>query len=524
MERLTGLDASFLYLETPAQLMHVCGLLVLDTSTMPEGYSFSALRDAIEEATSDTAMFRRRLHRVPLDIDHPVWMEDPDFDIDRHVHRMGLPAPGGDSELAELCGHIAGIPLDRGRPLWEMTVIEGLAKDKIAVFTKMHHATVDGVSGANALSVLCSLDPAEPPMGAKEEMPPHRSLSDLELFGRGMVSNLTKPLHLARLVAPTVGAVASTVGRARHGNAMAAPLTAPRTSFNGTISGRRVIAVESMSLPKIKEIKNAVEGATVNDVVLTVCGGALRSYLQERGELPSSSLLATVPVSVRGSSKRDDGSNKVSALFTHLGTDLADPMKRLRQVSEANIVAKDHHGAIPADALQDWAQFAAPRTFGLAMRMTSSLRLAERGPVIHNLVISNVPGPPVALYFLGARIEALYPLGPIMHGAGLNITVMSSAEKMHIGLIACRELMPHADELAAQFPLALDELYAAAIGTPKKTPAKKTTAKKTSPKKSTAKKTATAKKSAGKKAAAAKKSPARKPSAKKSTTKKTAAR
>jgi diacylglycerol O-acyltransferase len=284
---------------------------------------------------------------------------------------------------------------------------------------------------------------------------------------------------------------------------MAAPLTAPRTSFNGTITGHRTIALEDMSLEKIKEIKRAVDGATVNDVVITLCGGALRRYLEERNELPASSLLASVPVSVREESKKSGGSNKVSTIFSRLGTDVADPVERLKQVSAANHNAKDHHKTIPADTLQDWAEFAAPRTFGLAVRMVSSLGLADSGPVIHNLVISNVPGPPVPLFFMGAKIEGLYPLGPIFHGAGLNITVMSSENQMHVGAIGCRELVPQPWKLTEKFPEELEALYDAAVAQKKK-PAKKSPAtKKAATNKSSIQKPAT-KKSASKKSASKK--------------------
>jgi diacylglycerol O-acyltransferase / wax synthase len=162
MERLSGLDASFLYLETSAQLMHVCGLMLLDPGTVPGGYSFDKFRDDLDRRVRSIPAFHRKLRPVPLGIDHPVWVEDEDFDIDRHLHRLAVPSPGGPEELAELCGHMAGIPLDRSRPLWEMSVIEGLAGGQLAVFTKMHHASVDGVSGANMISVLCSLEPDAP--------------------------------------------------------------------------------------------------------------------------------------------------------------------------------------------------------------------------------------------------------------------------------------------------------------------------------------------------------------------------
>jgi diacylglycerol O-acyltransferase len=465
MERLSGLDASFLYLESSAQLMHVCGVLLLDPATVPGGYSFETMRADIEARVRAIPAFRRKLRQVPLAIDHPVWVEDADFDIDRHVHRLAVPTPGGAAELSELCAHMAGIPLDRSRPLWEMSVIEGLGSGQIAVFTKMHHATVDGVSGANLISVLCSLEPdsalLDPPdQGAVSE----RNPSDLEPFGRGVLANLTKPLHAARLVGPTVSLLTRTIERARAGTAMAAPLTAPRTAFNGNISGHRAIGLADLSLDRVKEIRHAVEGATVNDVVLAISGGALRRYLDARGDLPTSSLLASVPVSVHQSSSRSSGTNKVSSLFARLGTDVADPIERLRELAVANTHAKEHHKVIPADTLQDWAEFAAPRTFGLAVRMVAGLKLAEKGPVIHNLVISNVPGPPVPLYFMGARIDALYPLGPVFHGAGLNVTVMSSNGKMHVGLIGCRDAVPDIDDLAEGFKVELDELYAATVG------------------------------------------------------------
>jgi diacylglycerol O-acyltransferase len=460
MERLSGLDASFLYLESSAQLMHVCALILVDPSTMPGGYSFVAMRGELERRVRDVPMFNRRLKGVPLGIDHPVWVEDEDFDIDRHVHRMALPSPGGDAELAELAGHLAGIPLDRSRPLWEMWVVEGLATGQVAVISKMHHASVDGVSGANMISFLCSLEPDAPPLETGAAQHAHVP-GDLELLARGVLTNVTKPWHLARMLAPTAGILTGAISRARKGTAMAAPLTAPRTSFNGTITGHRSVAFADMPLEAIKDVKNAVEGATVNDVVLTVSGGALRRYLEERGELPAASLLATVPVSVHGSSRHGVGRNKVSSLFTRLGTDIADPVERLQQIARHNRHAKEHHNAIPADTLQQWAEFAAPRTFALAERLVARMRLAEKGPVIHNLVVSNVPGPPVPLYFMGARIDALYPLGPVFHGAGLNITVMSNNGQVHVGAIACRELAPRVADLVRHFPEELGALHAA---------------------------------------------------------------
>lgn len=461
MDRLSGLDASFLYLETPEQLMHVCGLMLLDPTTIPGGYDFEQLRDHLGERVLEIPTFMRKLRRVPLGLDFPVWERDEHFDVQRHVHRMALPAPGSERELADMVGHLAGLLLDRSRPLWEMWVIEGLESGQIAVMSKMHHATVDGVSGANLMSMLCSLEPGAPLIDLETNAkPPGRAPGSRELLVRGVASTVSKPFQFANLVKPTVEILAGAASRARRNEAMAAPLTAPRTSFNGTITGHRSVAFSDIDLATIKKIKDLVPGATVNDVVLTVSGGALRRYLLGRGELPTSSLLASVPVSVHGTSSRDGGTNKVSSLFTRLRTDLEDPLERLQALAEANALAKEHHQAIPADTLQDWAEFAAPRVFGLAVRAVTSLRLAERGPVIHNLVISNVPGPPVPLYFLGARMDAMYPLGPVFHGAGLNITVLSNNGVAHIGVIACRESVPEPWKITDGFSAELDALLA----------------------------------------------------------------
>ncbi|WP_347955837.1 WS/DGAT/MGAT family O-acyltransferase [Gordonia aichiensis] len=463
MERLSGLDASFLYLETPAQLMHVCSVMVLDQSTMPGGYSFAEFRATLDARVRKVPQFTRKIRRVPLDLGHPVWVSDDHFAVDHHLHRMALPQPAGYAELMEICGHLAGQPMNRARPLWEMYVIEGYKDaagvEKLVVFTKMHHATVDGASGANLISYLCSLEPDAPPLATDEIPMDGSSPSSLELFGRGVFSTLTRPLSIPRMLGPSVGLITETISRARKGIAMAPPLTAPRTSFNGTITGDRTIAVADMDLEDIKAVRRAT-GATVNDIVLSIAGGALRDYLIDRDELPEGSLLASVPVSVRGESKRDGGANKVSALFAYLGTDVEDPLERLRQITEANAKAKEHHKAIPADTLQDWAEFAAPRTFGLAVRAYADLRLAEKHPVVHNLVISNVPGPPIPLYFMGARIDGMYPLGPVFHGAGVNITVLSNNGVVHVGIIASEASVRNPETMVGHFPAELARLKA----------------------------------------------------------------
>jgi diacylglycerol O-acyltransferase len=461
MQRLSGLDASFLYLETQAQPLHVCSILELDTSTMPGGYTFDRLRDELAVRIKAMPQFREKLADSPLNLDHPVWVDDNNFDVSRHLHRIGLPPPGGRMELAEICGHIAALPLDRTRPLWEMWVIEGVAGTnaqqggRLAVMTKVHHACVDGVTGANLMSQLCSTEPDAPPPEPVEGV---GDANQIQIAVSGLAKFASRPLHLAGVLPKTVSSVFETVLRARSGLTMAAPFAAPPTTFNASITAHRNVAYAQLDLEDIKTVKSHFD-VKVNDVVMALVSGVLRQFLLDRGELPDSSLVAMVPVSVHGRSDRP-GRNQVSGMFSRLETQIADPAERIKSIAEANSVAKQHSSAISATLLQDWSQFAAPAVFGLAMRAYARTRLTKSRPV-HNLVISNVPGPQMPLYMLGSEVKAMYPLGPIFHGSGLNITVMSLNGKLDVGLIACPELVPDLWELADDFAIGMEELLLA---------------------------------------------------------------
>jgi diacylglycerol O-acyltransferase / wax synthase len=461
MQRLSGLDASFLYLETSDQPMHVCSIMELDTSTMPGGYTFDRLRDALSLRIRAMPQFREKLANSPLNLDHPVWVDDNNFDIDRHLHRIGLPPPGGRAELSEICGHIASLPLDRRRPLWEMWVIEGVAgtdchrDGRIGVMIKVHHAGVDGVTGANLMSQLCTTEADAP---APDPVDGVGGASGWEIAAGGLVRFASRPLHLANVVPGTVSSVVGTLLRAREGQTMARPFAAPRTVFNARISGRRNVALAKLDLEDIKTVKNHF-GVKVNDVVMALVSGVLRQYLAERNALPDTSLVATVPVSVHGKSDRP-GRNQVSGMFSSLQTHIADPVERLKAIAEANSVAKQHSSAIGATLLQDWTQFAAPAVFGIAMRVYARTRLTEMP--VHNLVVSNVPGPQIPLYMLGCEVKAMYPLGPIFHGSGLNITVMSLNRNLDVGLISCPQLLPDLWAMADEFAIGMQELRAIA--------------------------------------------------------------
>ncbi len=459
MERLSGLDASFLYLETSQQHMHVSIVAVLDPTEMPGGYSFDKVQELIASRLHLLPPFHRRLVRVPFDLHHPIWVEDPEFDIIHHVRRVSCPSPGGSRELAGIVGRINSTPLDRSRPLWEVWIIEGLEDGRFACVTKVHHCAVDGASGAELMVHLFSVErtpPAPPPPGSPT---PERIPTEAELVQHAIASRLRMPLEMVQLARKTVSAVADVVRRRRDPETSngATPLTAPRTRFNGAITAQRGAAFARIALSDAKEIRKKL-GVTVNDVVLAVCAGTLRRYLEQYGELPRQPLIAVCPISVRDVAAKTPSSNKVSGMFTSLATDIKDPIERLRAIQSATRGAKEEHNAIGADMLQNWAEFAAPTTFSLAARFYTRMKLADRHRPIHNLVISNVPGPPFPLYLAGAQLVAAYPMGPVFEGAGLNITVFSYLGSLDFGFNAATNAVPDVWALAECVEPAFKEL------------------------------------------------------------------
>ncbi len=495
MQRLSGLDTAFLTFETPSVHMHVAQTAIFDPSTVPGGYEFAKIKDHIQSRLHLVPPFRRRIVEVPFNLNHPVWIEDPDFDIDYHVRRVGVPAPGSLRDLSELAGRIASRPLDRSRPLWESYICEGMENGWIGVITKMHHCAVDGVSGAELMASLFDLTPDAPIPAPPADREPDHLPSDLELVGHAVSSRIRRSVKLLPLLGQTVSTAANLVQRHRDPDAVvgAVPLTAPRTPWNAAITPHRKVSFAKVELADVKAIKDHF-GVTVNDVVLALMGGTLRKYLESKDLLPNEPLIAVCPISVRTEAEVGETNNRVSAMFTTLATDVDDPEARLQRIHETTRGAKEDHNAIGASFLTEWAEYAAPTTFALASRLYSQLNLADRHRPIHNVVISNVPGPPIPLYYGGAELVAAYPMGPIMEGAGLNITVMSYRERVDIGFMACRELVPDVWDLPDHVDAAMAELLAAAglasvVDAPAPAPAaasKKAATKKRAPRKKAA--------------------------------------
>jgi WS/DGAT/MGAT family acyltransferase len=463
VRQLTALDEQFLALEGPRHYGHVGGVAVLDPSTAPGGkLELADLQYTIAERLPLVPPFRWRLVEVPFDLDYGYWIDDPDFDLDFHVRELALPAPGNDQQLAEQVARIFARPLDRARPLWEIYLIHNYGGDKVVLLTKIHHAVVDGLSGAEIMGALLDLSPEgrEPPPPLKDAG--DTQPGDLELLARGLAGLPRYPLRLLRSVpralpnideVPSLagipglkaaGRVAETAQRALGGGRRVVgrnDLVPPRTSFNGRVSPHRRFAFGQLSLDDVKAIKNEY-GATVNDVVVTICAGAVRRWLIEHRELPAEPLVAQIPVSVRTEEQYGTYGNRILIMSAPLFTNEADPVKRLELHHEALLEMKERHKALPAELLQDANQFVPPAVFSRAARLSFTLASSGRGRPAWNLVISNVPGPQFPLYLAGARLEANYPVSVVTDGLGLNITVMSYCGHLDFGIVADREQMP----------------------------------------------------------------------------------
>ena len=482
MKQLTGLDASFLYMESPTTFGHVNGLAIYERPS--EDFDpFQATYERIGAMIGRLEPMRRRLVEVPFNLDHPYWIDDPDFDLDYHVRHIGLAPPGGFDQLGEQVSRIVGRRMDRSHPLWECYVMEGLADGRWAMLTKTHHATIDGASGVLLLGLMTDTEPDAPapePVEWEGEAVP----SDGELLQRTMnhlavnpVKGMRLSLRVVRDLADVAGitsvssmatatrdALKSVVGGGgpsdREGSTRVnIPLSpAPPTRWNKIITQHRRFAMRSASLANIKALKSAA-GCTVNDIVIAMCTGALRKYLLSHDELPDDPLRAMVPVSVRTGDEEDPWTNRVGAIICELPTNEANPLDRLKRCHEAMEDAKRQFDLIPADTIAEFAQVSPPLVAAAANRLQSRLRLADRWNLPINVVISNVPGPRQQLYFAGARLDDYIPVSTITDDMGLNITVHSYLNRLDIGLIAARDLVPdlwdlvdlHIDELDVLF-------------------------------------------------------------------------
>ncbi|MEU8899165.1 wax ester/triacylglycerol synthase family O-acyltransferase [Nocardia sp. NPDC048505] len=461
MERLSGYDATFLFFETPTQHQHFVGMTILNPDTEGADYSFENFRAELRRRLPLVPQFRRRVYRVPGNLGRPVWSDDPDFDLDNHLRRVQAPSPCGERELAELIATAAGTPMPRDRPLWEWQLVEGLDDGRIALIQKYQHAMMDGATGIEIRANTCELEP-----GVQREVPPDTWVPAPAPTARQLLLTTLRAmpakLRLFALLAASVRILAGgLVRRLRTPRAQRISMKAPRAPWNRAISAERAVSFVKTDLAEVKEIKNAF-GVKVNDVVLTIAGGALRRYLDKHDALPDLSLVAMVPISGHDVSQLTEVINRNGIMRATLGTDIADPAERLRRIAADTRRAKSAY--VGVDFLLNWAEYFPANILHGVTRIVSALRLADRvsmsGPA--NLTVSNVPGWFAPLYMFGLRIEASYPFAQVMEGNGLLAAALSNSGDMDWGFIACRELMPDIADLAEAVPVELAELLAAA--------------------------------------------------------------
>jgi WS/DGAT/MGAT family acyltransferase len=459
MERLNGLDAGLLYAETTAWHMHAGAVFVLER---PTGDPAQLLVDVLRARMALLTPLHRRLVEPPLHLGMPAWVDAAVVDVESHVQRVGVPAPGGPRELAELVGHLFSTKLDRDRPPWEFWVIEGLADGRVAFLLKIHHSLLDGIRAARLYGVLFDLEPDAPVGRPGGAAPSEEAATTMALLVDAAAFALGAPRR-AVLLAGSIGEAIARVGRialSTERHTMTWPFRAPRTSFNRRLTARRGVAFASTSLAEVREVKAAF-GVTVNDVALAMCAGALRRYLEDRDELPARSLIAQIPVGVHRSDPGTDG-NFVAPTGAKLHTEIEDPAARLRAIAASTRSAKDVQAALGDDLVTRVLEVVPPPMLTAGVGWYQSLGLAELQPPIFNLIVSNVIGPSVPLYCAGGRLVGSYLLGPLLLGSGLNITLASYQDHIDFGIVTCPDLVDDPWAIADGLPAALAELSHAA--------------------------------------------------------------
>lgn len=476
MKQLSGIDTSFLNLETATSFGHINSLSIYRRPEDADFDPYEVFRSQVESKLGLLEPFRRRLVEVPLGLDRPYWINDPDFDLDFHVRHIGVPGEGSQTQVGDLVGRLIGRPMDRSRPLWEGYVIEGLESGDFAILLKLHHSTIDGAAGAEMLGMLLDTDATEDQSRWTPEVEPGVG----ELLARtafGLAKTPAKGLRLQAKMLNELGKItrsqgisniARTVQQGLPGPAgqvvrralgvserpeeqdqvpLLPRIGGPRTPFNASITAHRRFAYRAAPLAHIKAIKSEL-GATVNDVVMAVCAGGLRRYLESHDALPDRDLIAMIPVSIRTGEETEKWSNRVSAIFADLPTAADDPIERVEQVHSSMIAAKEQFDLMPADMIGELSDLAPPALAMRAARLATRTRLADRTNPPANLVLSNVPGPRAPLHLGDAELKHYYPVSTIVDGQGLNITVQSYVDTLDFGLVSCRELVPDLWDLA----------------------------------------------------------------------------
>ena len=477
MKHLSGLDATFLHLETPEMPMHVGSLNVLD---LPKGYKGDFYEDAKQFMASRIHLadvFTRKLALMPFDMTNPVWVADDDIDLDYHVRHITLPRPGTNRQLQQYVARLHSTLLDRSRPMWEFFIIDGLKSGQVALYTKVHHAGIDGQAGVALGKAIFDLEPTgrvvKPPRARPRSSGYQLGMAELATAAlRNTAQQYVKLFKMAPAIARALGGLAKPDEKAAEKDAATAPkkfnLFAPRTSLNVSITNQRTFAGRTISLAETKHIAKHF-GVSLNDVVMATVAGALRHYLADNNELPAKPLVAGVPVSLREAGD-DTANNQASMILVSLATDITDPVQRLKAINASSNSSKSTMNRFKAVILDDFPTFAAPWLVSGIASMVGRSGLVNLLPPAANVAISNVAGAPFPMYFAGALVTSYYPVSIASHGTALNVTVQSYNGRMDYGLIACRRAVPDITEIGDymlaehQLLLGMTQTHPAAAG------------------------------------------------------------
>lgn len=464
MEMLSALDATFIYLESEHSPMAIGAVYVIDASDTPEGFSYESWYALVESRLKLSKVFRQRLVEVPLALSFPYWIEDSDFDLDNHLPRVRLPDPGGMSELMQLAAKTWGQVLDRERPLWEITFVEGInsitgiSRGSFGLITRVHHAAVDGKASSEMMTALLDITAEIRTVESEDTWEPEDYPSTLEVITRSWSKTGKKAVDLAGFVGKVAVDTVNlhTDKRLKQIEPPPRLLSAPASIFNQSIASERTFWGKNFDFQRIRAIRKAIPGTTVNDVVLAICAGGLRKYLLSRDELPAKPLVAMAPISVRGG--EEDTGNQVSAMLVSLATDQSDPLDRLAHIRANTQRSKLHASALPANKI---TEFLPSETLAAAARMYTRTRLGGHHRPFFNVTITNVPGPPMPLYAAGARIHSAFGMAPILDGLGLILVVLSYCGRISIGISSCQQIVPDPENMEECFADALQELEVA---------------------------------------------------------------
>ncbi|MEM8606066.1 MAG: wax ester/triacylglycerol synthase family O-acyltransferase [Myxococcota bacterium] len=461
MQPLSGMDASFLYMEDPRTPMHVGSVLVFDGSMQ-----FADFREMLKSRIHLVPRMQQRLVMVPLGLGKPYWIDDPDFNLDRHIQHIALPRPGGWRQLRQLAARTFSMPLDRTRPLWDMLFVEGLDEipqvppGSVAMINRVHHAAIDGVSGADMMSILFDVtkEPRQvPPPEPRRVSAAPNELQVLRQVARKIAGKPARVPLLARDLANVMRA--GKEARVKGMEVPPAPFSAPSTPLNKVISQDRCWNTALLEFDRVRVIKETMN-CTLNDAVLAICAGALRRYLLDKGALPSDPLVAFVPISTRSKDQQGQMGNQVSGMSIQLATHIADPIERVQAIKQHTRSGKSYQNAVGAQTMADVFEFVPFGLAGQASRLYSRFRVAERHRPPFNLVITNVPGPQHDMYVAGHRLLSSMGMAPVMDGMSLLITVLSYNGVLSISPTSCPQVMPDIDKFARYLRESANELEA----------------------------------------------------------------